>query len=362
MIILPFWADNKLPSMALSSITFIKDNFCSLVMELSEVIERINAFNEQGVKLAMNSPPDYNESIKLHHTAADLAREHDVTPDYQAFSVANEIYARRRKGEEREIVLSLLENILTGMPSSMASWISGDPSRKESHAGKARLLEEAALVRRYTPSSEIATDLAHALSQLSEAVSLYQQAVENGPAEILSKEKIESRLWRTYGITAAVASELARNEPSRKKEHLQTAISYAQKELDARLTAGEREGFPLMNAYHTLGVVQTELTGEDKTKYSAAKTNLLQAKQLAIRADLGINISTLTFREAWLEYRRDKNDTSAITHLIQQVLDFQQMNTHCWDKGTKNALRQQMMELGTHLGGQYEREIRILYS
>ncbi len=335
-------------------------------MDISEVIGRINALNDRGVQLAMASPSDYERAyeraIVQHHLAADLAREHSINPDYLALSVANEGYARRRKGEEREIILGLLENILIGMPSSMASWVSGDSSRRDSYAGRARLLEEEALVRRYTPHAEIVPDLTEAFSQLEEAVSLYQQAVGNAPVEVLSPEKLESRLWRTYGIASAVATELARREPDKKAEYLLTASSYAQQELDARLRAGETEGFSLLNAYHTLGVAQSELAVGDQKKYESAKANLQQARQLAVQAGIGITISTLTFREAWLEYRKNKDDLPAISTLLQPVLDFQKMPTHRWDGGTKNALRPQMMELAAHLGGEHQKGIELLYS
>jgi len=330
-------------------------------MDLLSCIDQINALNEEGVKLACGPSPDYDAALAKHHDAVILTKQQELNPDYRAFSVANEGYARRQKGEDRSAVLGLLENILGEMPSLMSGWKSN--GCRESYAGKARLLEEIALVRRYTPDTDIVADLTQALSELREAISLYQQAFDNAAgAEILSPEKVQDRLWRTYGITSAVGTELFRNEPGRKREHLETANSYAQQELDARIAAGEKEGFPLMNAYHTLGVVQTELTGEDKIKYDAAKENLEMAMFLAEQAHLGLNISTLTFRKAWLEYRRDPTDISAITPLVQQVLDFQKVDTHRWNGGTMKALRQQMEELATHLGGQCQQEISTLYS
>jgi len=330
-------------------------------MNLSLIIEQINAFNQDGVILASGSTPDYDDAIVKYQEAIHLARQYEVNPDYLAFSVANKGYAQRQKGEDRSLVLRLLETKLGKMPSLMSEWISKDSSRRESYAGRARLLEESALVRRYTPDAEVVQDLTYALSQINEAVSLYQRASDNAEVEIIPSGEVRSKLWRSYGITSAVATELARNEPSRKREYLGLASSFAQQELAARLMAGETEGFSLLNAYHTLGIVQTELVGEDKTVYDAAKVNLQQAKLLAERANLGLNISTLTFREAWLEYRRDQSDIFAITLLVQQVLDFQQVEAYRWNSGTKKALRQQMIVLGTHLGGQYQQEIDLLY-
>ncbi len=147
---------------------------------IRELINSVNAFNDEGIRLASGPSPDYDAAMAKHRDAANLTQQQELNPDYLAFSVANEGYARRQKGEDRNAVLGSLENLIGEMPTLVSIWISKDDAfRQESYAGKARLLEEAALVRRYTPSTEVVQDLTMALSQLRDAVSLYQRAFDN---------------------------------------------------------------------------------------------------------------------------------------------------------------------------------------
>lgn len=328
-------------------------------MELTDRINYINTFNQEGIALTMQAPPRYDEALAKHQEAAQLALDENLNPDYRAFSTANIGYALRRKGEPREEVVDLLVNTFVETVSRMQTWTAADSSRQDSYAGSARLLEELALARKHAQATK--EELLVARSDLDMAIDFYKGAQKNTGAEIIPVPQLNSRLWRTLGVASTVATDLAKHAPRERRTYLNEAVSYAQQELDARLEAGEKS-FNLANAYHTLAVAQTELANRDKEMYLAAKENLQLAKSNAQAAGNQMAFSVMTMREAWLEYKRSPLNKKAIGNLVQTVLEQQQQELMRWDKSVKAGVQPKMLKLAEHLGGACQEQILNLYS
>ena len=326
-------------------------------METSQLETRINTLNQEGIALTMQAPPRYDDALIKHTEALQIAREGKLNPDYRAFSSANIAYALRRKAEPRETVLKLLDDSFQENLTSMKTWAAD--SRQESYAGTARLLEEMTLVHK---SSNATDGLTVARGNIHMAIDLYLVAAGNVPAEIITLPQINSRLWRTLGVASTVATDLSKHFPRERKAYLREAVSYAQQELDARLSAGETSGRDVANAYHTVAAAQTELASRDKNMYLAAKENLQRGKQLALDAGYLMPFSVMSLREAWLEYKRSPLNKKVIGNLVQTVLDQQQQESMHWDKAVKNGLHPKMMKLAECLGGVYQAQINELYS
>jgi len=330
-------------------------------MEISDLVNKINVLNEEGIKLTMQAPPRYDEALAKHQEAVQLSSDKNLNPDYHAFSTANVAYAIRRKAEPQEKVLKLLDDAFQENMAAMGDWAAADSSRQESYAGTARLLEEMTIVLRTSPKAT-KDDLMVARGNVHMAVDLYESAVGNAPAEIITLPQLNSRLWRTLGVASTVATDLSKYFPHERKVYLKEAIVYAQQELDVRTAAGEKNGSPLANAYHTLGVAQTELANRDKNMYLAAKDNLQLGRQHAHDAGQLMSVSVMTFREAWLEYKRSPLNKKTIGNLVQIVVNQQSLEKMRWDNGVKNSLRARMTKLGAHLGGIYQQQIMQMYS
>ncbi len=342
-------------------------------MDLTQLIEQINSLNGEGIKSACGSPPDYDQAQILHQKAVDLARgNQELNPDYLAFSVANVGYARRRRGDSRAEVLGLLESTLQSTISSMLIWAKAEESsRQKSYAGRARLLEEIGLVRRYAPDQEdVGKDLKVALSNLEEAVQLYDQAILNltsSPeadtgAEIISLKQLQNRKLRSIGVASTIAAEISRVVPTDEITGYQKkAVQYAHDELSSRLSLGEESGFNLANAYHTLGVAQSELVSGQNEFYSPAKENFHQAEELSIASGDPMTVSVLSFREAWLEYKRDHSDSESIRPHLALVLEYQKSEKTYWNKAVRLAIRPQMQILATAVGGAEQSDIESWY-
>lgn len=335
---------------------------------VTSLIERINGLNTDGIKFTCASPPDYDCAFALHREAAYLAKSSPrLHPDYLAFSVANIGYARRKRGDPRREVLSLLENTLQATISSQSGRISAGDSlgaahAGEAYAGRARLLEEIGLVRRYAPDSEdLSGDLKTALGNLEEAVRLYGSAISQPEAEIISLEKLKSRRLRCIGVASTIATEISRSVPTEEITHyLEMAVSYAQDELSGRLQAGEQGGFNLANAYHTLGVAQSELASEGNY-YDLAKENFRLARQFSREAGDAMTVSVLSFREAWLEYKRDPLDSESIRPHLVSVLGDQRPEKTYWNSAVRMAIQTQMHLLAAAVGGAEQSAIDSWY-
>ena len=328
------------------------------------LIERITDLNNNGIKFACASPPDYDCAFALHQEAAGLAQSNpELNPDYLAFSIANIGYARRRRGDPRKEVKGLLEDTLNTTIAFMSLWANADGSRRETKAGRARLLEEIGLVRRYSPDQgDLSGDLKTALNNLEDAVRLYASAISQPEAEIISLDKLQSRKLRCIGVASTIATEISRVVPEAKiTPYLEMAVSYAQDELSGRLQAGEQSGFNLANAYHTLGVAQSELAGEKKDYYDSAKENFSLARQLSQEAGDPMTVSVLSFREAWLEYKKDYSGTESIRPHLALVLEYQKDEKTYWNSAVRKAIQPQMQLLAAAVGGAEQAEIEGWY-
>src|SRR3989344_8420645 len=107
------------------------------------LIERITDLNNNGIKFACASPPDYDCAFALHQEAAGLAQSNpELNPDYLAFSIANIGYARRRRGDPRKEVKGLLEDTFNTNIAFLSLLANADGSRRGGTTNKGPVLEE----------------------------------------------------------------------------------------------------------------------------------------------------------------------------------------------------------------------------
>ena len=327
-------------------------------MALEDRIKNINQLNQEGVELTDSGKPNrYSLSMEKHILASALARNNpkdieNINPDYFGNSEANIAYDLRQMGQDRNFVLSFLENTLKTTENEFKS----DKFTKsdfETFFGRARILEEMALVIRYKPLND--ADLKGGIKIAKKSLDLYKKALDNFEYEIFNEEVIEDRLLRTTGIVSTLFLDLAQKCKGKEKEDYQKqSIIYADKELESRLDNGEKAGFNLMNAYHTSGAARAELVGKDRLMYKKAKDNLELAKDLAKKEKMQMELSVLTFELAWLEYRknpkREKGEHyEKIGHYFHKVLD-QQKTPAKWNPAVKDKLKERMFTLGNYLG------------
>ena len=331
-------------------------------MAIDEVIEQINMLNKKGVALADKGK--YDTAFEEHMQALHLTEENKgkVNPDYNAVTRANLGYAIRWSANDREEALDyMLEEAQEG--ESLKQRVdrtlgkiesdSKEVNMPETYCGRARLLEEIGLVIRYNDQGT--EDLKQGLGYIEDSISFYEKALENKDNEATHHFGIKDRFYRTTGIAATLALKLG----DRAK-----ALQYAQKEVDERKKNGETKGFGLMNAYHTLGVVQTEWVRTDKTVYAAAKENLQRAGVLAGELE-GHKVvpSVLEFRFAWLDYVTNPEENARnIRGHMRSVLGAQDDDETAWPLNIRAALKDQMFELGKFAGPGYLAKIEQMYA
>ena len=324
-------------------------------MKTATLIDKINALNAEGVRLS-GSAAGYNDAFTRHSEALTLALAGidvgGIEPDYATVSAANLAYIFRRRDNDPQTALGLLSYFFECFDSA-------------TFFGGARILEELALIRHYHPrAGSIVNDLKLGYQEINDAIENYTRALENNGEtfpEIVDKPTIQNRLLRSMGIASAISTTLATKVESSDQEFYQReSITWAQREVDGRLKAGETAGSALGGAYHTLGVAQTELADIDVAMYDAAKSNLLRAQELA--AERPMVQSVLRLRLAWLNYRAKPEETRDETReLLDAVLQDQDTPAR-WDAGVHQALRDQLTILGAHLGEGYTTRITNMYT
>lgn len=323
---------------------------------LTEIIDLINTLNRQGVALT-NNPATYDEAFAMHQAALTLTQAHAgiLNPDYQALTRANMAYILRRRDNDREQALDILttaEDILHESSEENTTFF-----------GKGRVWEEKGVILKYNPRPGVyqKADLETSAQCLEEAIRMYEHALENLHPEIVTTTVIKDRKLRTLGLIAVTATELARQSLDEKdrKNYVQKAVLYALQEVREREALGETNSLNLANAYHTLGVAQTESGEFHPELYFQAQENLHHASSVETRPMVR---SVLNFRLAWLQYRSSPAEKDAVAVLMRQVLDDQEHTASHWDAGVRNALQPQMEELATYLGGEIEVGICRMYS
>lgn len=317
------------------------------------LFERIAKLNEEGVTLATKR--EYDDAEARHVEAlevATLAAAH--VADHQMVSVANLAFIYRRRDADRRKAEDLLRSVVF--------------SGSKTFFGRGRLFEEIALVLKYLPGTgaQRLNDFGVALENAEEAIDNYKHARDNTLPEIVDKDTIEDRLLRTTGIASTIATEVARLvSGDRRDRHLQylgKAVEYAQQEVEGRLARGEIITAPLANAYHTLGVAQTELAKGDEEMYAAAKGNISRAFKLSPEDPMLLTV--LTFRFAWLEYTvHPDSEKETIGIYVDKVLEEQgPMGEGRWDAGVKATLKDQMLTLGKHVGPPLQERVETFYA
>lgn len=269
-------------------------------MAIENIIATIESLNDEGIKFA--SEKEYGKSIEVHQRAKDIAYENkeDLGIDYFLLSSANVAYSLRQADR-----IASSELILAGKFPVITSYFSND-RHKKTFFGTARVNEEMGVTKSYRGKQENdKAALDDAVSYLTAAVGLYNDALRNKDSEIRDEAAIKNRLFRTYGLLSVAFSDI--------KDHI-NAERYARLELDSRLETGESDTYNLMNAYHTLACAQTELAGNDIKMYDAAKENLETAKTMAEK-----HVKTvLELRSAWLEYVRNPSSEDRIEECLDR--------------------------------------------
>lgn len=320
---------------------------------MTNLFERIARLNQNGV-FAVDGG-NYDDAEQQHIEAleiATLAVAHAA--DHQAVSVANLAFIYRRRDADRWKAEDRLRSVQNVFPSKTLF-------------GQARWNEEYALVLKYLAGKEPKQkldDLTKALILARRAVEFYANARDNDTPEIVDRDTIENRLLRTTGIASTIAAELARiTEGDTRTSYQNDAITYAQQEVDGRVKRRETSGDALANAYHTLGVAQTEMAKGDERGYIDAKLNFGRAQRLALEEGNLLVDSVINFRLAWLEYVANPENRTGIEGYGSKVLDGQEPDEPGrWDAGVKATLKEQMLTLGRHVGPPLQERVEAFYS
>lgn len=315
-------------------------------MALSDIIKKIETLNEEGIKLTFSSEPNrFDLAIPKHAEAANIAINTNINPDYYAVSMANMAYALRHRDNDSTKVLSLLEKVFDKI------------NTNKSYFGTARVLEEKGLVICHDKERTVET-LMGGLVIIEECLSLYERALVNSKKEIVRKEVIRNRLFRTEGIASTIASGIALKDEKVKETYNKRAIFYAEKELEMRLENGETKGHDLMNAYHTLGAAMAEMVSGKTKLYYDAKKNLTNAQKLT---EIPLVRSVLKLRVGWLEYKADPSNMKVIKGYVDAILADQDKNATKWTSAVKDVLKDKMFALGKHLGKDHIEKIQNMY-
>jgi hypothetical protein len=242
----------------------------------------------------------------------------------------------------------------------------------QSYFGRARLLEELALVKRYDANKTI-NSLEEGIKICEESIMLYDKAICNAlkdeDNEMVARTDAIGRMLRVIGIKSTIAMGIYHksSDPEKRSEYLFRAVEYADLELSLRNKNSEvYYDIPgLMNAHHTLGVARTEMAAEMKERngyhYMSARENLDTAQKYAKELNQQMVSSVIDFRLAWLEYKAGIRN-SMLCGLMDKVIASQQNPAAAWSKAVKDALKDKMFELGNYLGEEIRSGVEQMYS
>lgn len=319
-------------------------------MNITRRINNINDLNDIGMKLART--PTMQDALKLLEIAADLAYAESLSPDYLQISNANCGYALRQLGDY-DGAKRLLEDTLERTKSA--------DGLVRTYSGVGRIFEELGLIvaddpRAVEPEARMSAITA-GLVYFEGAIMKYEVALANSVSEVYTPEQLTQRKLRTMGMRAPKARNLGELTEGEERQHwFNTAVQYATEEVIAREGMGESSGQNLANAYHSLGLALTELVAGDFDRYQQAKDAFDKAAKV-----LGVHENTLVtlhLRQAWLRYRYDSSpdnsDAIAVFHFEPFLAGVDKLTN-----ADKNALRRQVVELGDHLGGDYQGRARL---
>lgn len=320
---------------------------------LEQLTTQITTLRERGI--ALTDEQRYDEALALHQQATAIAERgvaQGLNPDWFALSSADEAYAIRQRTNNTERCRALLDKALLAVVENTTAF------------GRGRTLEEAALTYRYAEQvdGQAGNRLHDAAVLGGKAMEQYETALANEAAqegtEILPHSAIQNRLFRTIGVTAAAYAELASTEPDRALASIRSAAGLAEREVALREQNGETEGFPLMNAYHTLGAVQTERLRHTGRGYDAAQSALARAQALA--HDHPRPRAVLHLRRAALEYTRDEKDVDSITPHVDRFL--QEAPVLAENKGVLDALKPLAERVSSVLDTERRTRLNELYT
>ncbi|MBU0472334.1 MAG: hypothetical protein KKF65_06920 [Nanoarchaeota archaeon] len=325
-------------------------------MELKEIVDEVMSLNKDGIALCERGK--YKDALIEFKEAAimSLFLRHK-SPDYWAFSVANQAYCIRRGENDKQTALELLSDALDRTHLMLL-----ETKIPRTFFGKARLNEELGLVLRYSPDPQnIELDLRQSLFFTERSLNLYKITLNkpskrssyNPTLEIIPKEFLQEKYFRLhgmFGIASLLLSEAVDDIAERLILKSQAEV-YASKELEMRLEFGEEDGFGLVNAYHTSGIVQTETD-----KFEAAKENLLKAEELVKKEKLPMVASVIRFNKLWLTYKQGLNN-DILKEQLDVIVHDQHVEGSKWDKGVRDYYSQRILEVANRVNSQYGAEV-----
>lgn len=183
--------------------------------------------------------------------------------------------------------------------------------------------EEFGLNLRYREPGN-AKDLDNAIGHFNVALTFYDRAMDDTSTSPVLREEIKGKKYfRTIGIIAATIADLGsiKDYSDALEKKLLEGEKRINEEILWREKRNEKETFNIANAYHTRGIVRTEIVRENKRQYEYAKDDLKKAEEIFGKLGIKRGLAVIQLRYAWLEYRFDPTDVDAIRAGVNDYLN-----------------------------------------